>query len=85
LKEVPLRCLALVKGNQLGVSQFHSQILRFPLRKPEKRRRKRASLGPLKIRIPKMEARCWAYLRKLSILTAVEGEALTGVKVSQNL
>jgi len=32
-----------------------------------------------------MKARCRGYLRKLSILTAAEEEALTGVKVSQNL
>jgi hypothetical protein len=83
LKEILLRCLALLKASQLGVFLCPTQKLRALQQKPEKRRRKGLVHGPLKIRIPKMRVRCTEYRKKLLIQMAVQ--VLTGVKVFLSL
>jgi hypothetical protein len=83
LKEILLRCLALLKVSQLGVFLCPTQKLRALQQKLEKRRRKDLLLGPLKIRTPKMRVKCTEYRKRLLIQMAVR--ALTGVKVFLSL
>jgi hypothetical protein len=83
LKEILLRCLALLKASQLEVFLCPTQKLRALQQKLEKRRRKGLALGPLKIRIPKMRVRCMEYRKKLLIQMVVQ--VLIGVKVFQSL